>query len=143
MSLTSLRRDAMRVKLTAGIDLDFIDYESAITRHLRRLDNLIADKIAPELDRKISSRSSSDPSNFNTKAAKMELLNKADTAKKLLGDDTPELWKKDQATIEAYKSRLGAPTSSPPPFGGTPNEMFGHYLRYEKANIKNTFDEGW
>ncbi len=145
MSFNSLKRDAMRVKQIAGIDFDFIDYEAAISRHIARLNILIADKIVPELERSILSERSDEPSNSNTNVAIMGLMNKADVARKLLGDDTLELWKKDQRTIETYKfgrPKLDARTEPPPPFGETPKEMLGHYLRYEKAERKNKFDWG-
>lgn len=145
MSLSSLKRDVRVVKRVSGIDPDWIKYNEALARHKARLDVQTAAKIVPVFDQMIPHRQSDESSISPAEAHRIMLCEKAMWAKELLCNDTPELWRKDQAAIDASRYKHSVPSYTKeiaPPYGNTPEEMWDHFLRSEEGRREKEMDEG-
>lgn len=131
MSLNSLKRDIARIKRKKGIDFEKIDYEQALARHRARLDILLADNQPDLLDKfeKFLVSEGLYKKSFETKSEKLQ--KKAEEEKEPLGDDKPEMWKKDHDTLVSYHLKLCGSLyvlERHYAFGSTPKKMWDHYL---------------
>ena len=140
MSLNSLNRDISRIKRKLGINFEKLDYERALERHYARFDILDEEQLASVFDllesieKELNEPKGNDPHDHDSSGYSNVLRREAERARKFLGDDTPERWKKDHKTLVAYHLKLYGNLSklkSQKAFGSTPGEMWDNY----KSNI--------
>ena len=144
MSLNSLKRDIARIKRKKGIDFEKIDYELALERHRARLDILMAEKLADLFDKFENYSAPKRASQHYSGMAGDDLRRDAEKAKEFLGDDKPEMWKKDQATIETLHPKISKvynKLQDIPSLGSSPKEMWKHYQSILTTGLEKEEEE--
>ena len=144
MSIISLKRDIRRIRRRKCINFELIDYNEAMNRHRARLAIVTEEKLTLGFDQIDKMRQSGKPSIPSTKQARKEIRQRSKEAKELLSNDTPKLWERDQATIDAsrYKHFLpDNPLETYPPCGKTPKEMWDHYCSFNDRLRQKKIDD--
>ena len=98
MTLAHMKRQIAWIKREANIDFEKQAYEDATERHWNRLRRMHLSRLINDKKRARGKRGY-DGDKF---MSEMEIAQRQSELDRALTGDTPEIWRKDQATIEAY-----------------------------------------
>lgn len=98
MTLAHMKRQIARIKREANIDFEKQAYEDATERHWNRLNRMHLTWLINDKKRARGKRGYDGDKFISEK----EIAQRQSELDRALTGDTPEIWRKDQATIEAY-----------------------------------------